>query len=82
MDFIHILGNVFAAFILLTRIEYSFGPPLTFIIYIICAIGGNIFSLAVDSDSNYRNVKAGASTALYGLIGVLIGYLVINWSAL
>jgi membrane associated rhomboid family serine protease len=27
-------------------------------------------------------VKAGASTCLYGLLGVMIGYLIINWNGL
>ena len=28
------------------------------------------------------SVKAGASTSLYGIIGVIIGYIVINWRGL
>lgn len=82
VNFLHLLGNMFAAFILLTRVEYTFGPLLTFIMYIICAIGGNIFSLAVDSNNNYYVIKAGASTAIFGMVGVPIGYLIINWSGL
>jgi membrane associated rhomboid family serine protease len=42
------------------------------------AIGGNIFSAVCDPNS----VKAGASTCLYGLLGVMIGYFIINWSGL
>lgn len=44
-------------------------------------IGGNIFSLAVDSRFE-GIIKAGASTALYGMIGVVIGYIIINWVGL
>lgn len=52
-------------------------------IYLLCGIGGNIFSLAVSGDNDYwSKVKAGASTALYGMIGLLIGYLVLNWRGL
>lgn len=61
-----------------TRIEYSFGAFRTFVIYVLSGIGGNIFSALVDSN----NVKAGASTSLYGIIGVILGYLIINWKGL
>lgn len=50
--------------------------------WIFCGIGGNIFSLAVDTDGFGTTIKAGASTALYGMIGVILGYLIINWSGL
>lgn len=48
------------------------------VIYIISGISGNIFSLLCSP----AGVKAGASTALYGMIGVIIGYIVINWNGL
>ena len=32
--------------------------------------------------SNSSDIKAGASTALYGIIGIIIGYIVINWRGL
>jgi len=44
----------------------------------LAGIGGNIFSDLIDSE----NVKAGASTSLYGIIGIIIGYLIINWKGL
>jgi rhomboid protease GluP len=50
----------------------------TAIIYILSGIGGNIFSALIDS----QDVKAGASTSLYGIIGVIIGYMILNWSGL
>ena len=50
--------------------------------FIICGIGGNIFSLAVDVSGFGTTVKGGASTSLYGMIGVILGYIIINWSGL
>jgi rhomboid protease GluP len=83
VNFIHVVGNMFSTFILVTRVEYTFGPLKTLIVYLLCGIGGNIFSLAVSGDSDYwQQVKAGASTALYGMIGLLVGYLVLNWRGL
>lgn len=48
------------------------------IIYLITAIGGNIFSALCAPYS----IKAGASTCLYGLLGIMIGYIAINFTAL
>jgi rhomboid protease GluP len=62
----------------LSRIEYTYGIVKTLIIYLISGIAGNIFSSLI----NPGPVKAGASTALYGIIGLIIGYIIINWSGL
>lgn len=62
----------------LTRIEHSFGVIRTSILYLLSGIGGNIFSALIDE----TNVKAGASTSLYGVIGVILGYIIINWGGL
>jgi rhomboid protease GluP len=48
------------------------------IIYLITGICGNIFSLVCSPDG----IKAGASTALFGIIGVIVGYVIINWNGL
>jgi membrane associated rhomboid family serine protease len=50
----------------------------TLIIYLVSGIGGNIFSSLV----NPSGVKAGASTALFGVIGIILGYVIINWNGL
>ena len=81
LDFMHYIGNIFATFILVSRIEYTFGVFRTLIMFIISGIGGNIFTLAVDV-AGFSTVKGGASTALYGMIGVILGYIIINWQGL
>ncbi len=50
------------------------------IAFLVSGIAGNIFSLAVDS--NYTTIKAGASTSLHGMIGIILGYIIINWVGL
>ena len=50
--------------------------------FLIAGIGGNIFSLAVDVAGFASTVKGGASTSLYGMIGVILGYIIINWQGL
>jgi rhomboid protease GluP len=53
------------------------------IAFMLCGIGGNIFSLAVDSKDDFEGtLKAGASGAIYGLLGMVLGYLLINWKGL
>lgn len=78
VNFLHFFGNMLAIFLFVTRIEHSFGVIRTILIYLLSGIGGNIFSALNDS----TNIKAGASTSLYGVIGVIIGYLIINWKGL
>ena len=36
----------------------------------------------LDVGGYYSVYKAGASTALYGSMGIVLGYLIINWSGL
>ena len=82
LDFIHYIGNTFATFVLVSRVEYTFGVVRTLIMFILSGIGGNIFSLAVDVSGFATIVKGGASTSLYGMIGVILGYIIINWAGL
>jgi rhomboid protease GluP len=61
-------------------VEYSFGWLKTILIYLVSGIGGNIFSdLTKPSDSL---IKVGASTSLFGIIGVILAYVIINWRGL
>ena len=76
VNFMHFFGNFTSTIILLSRFQYSFGTIRCIIFYIVSAIAGNIFSALCSPTS----VKAGASTCLYGLLGVMIGYLIINWN--
>ena len=83
LDLIHLIGNVFSTFVLVTRTEHTLGPLRTLIVYLVAGIAGNIFSLAVNSSGeNFETVKGGASTSLHGMIGLILGYLIINWNGL
>ncbi len=76
VNFMHFFGNFTSTIILLSRFEYSFGTVRCIIFYIVSAIAGNIFSALCQR----QTIKAGASTCLYGILGVMIGYLIINWN--
>lgn len=77
-NFMHLFGNVVATFMFMSRVEYTFGAIKTFIIYFVSGIVANIFSDTIERDT----IKVGASTSLYGIIGVIIGYIIINWVGL
>lgn len=80
-NFMHIFGNVITTLVLVSRVEYTYRPLWTILIYVLSGIAGNIFA-AVCSTYPYASVNVGASTALYGMMGLLVGYTVINWRGL
>lgn len=51
----------------------------TLIIYLLSGVVANVFSVLVNKRDG---VRAGASTSLYGIIGVIVGYILINWKGL
>lgn len=66
---LHLLLNMYSLYIVGTQIEYIYGKIKYFTIYIISAIMGSLFTVAL-SDSNV--VSAGASGAIFGLLGALL----------
>ena len=80
INFIHFFGNVLTILIFVSRVEYTFGWWKTLIIFVISGIGGNIFTCLTNPSDSI--VKAGASTSLYGIIGAIIGYVILNWKGL
>lgn len=80
VNFIHLVGNVLTILIFVSRVEYTFGWWKTLIIYIVSGVGGNIFSILTFPSETI--IKVGASTCLYGIIGTIIGYIILNWKGL
>lgn len=80
VHFLHLAVNILTTFILVSRVEQTYKAPLTILIYLLSGIAGNIFSDAVAK--NPFMLAAGASTSLYGMVGVLLGYIIINWEGL
>lgn len=74
----HIMNNMLILFILGDNLERALGHIKYLIFYLICGVGANIVSLMVNL-SNYRIVvSAGASGAIFGVIGGLLYAVVIN----
>lgn len=80
-NFLHLFGNLITSMVILSRVEYTYKPIWTILFYLLSGIAGNIF-VAVTSSSPYDTVTVGASTSLYGMMGLLVGYFVINWRGL
>jgi len=57
--------------------ENRLGPKKFIIVYFLSGIGGNLFS-SMMSD----NISVGASSAIFGIIGSLLSYLILNWGTL
>lgn len=76
---IHLLCNMFSLFYLGPQIERIFGRVKFIIIYILSGIGASLFSYYVNlSQENLYTVSIGASGAIFGLLGALLIFFVLN----
>lgn len=66
---LHLLFNMYALFVIGTQIEYLYGRFKYFFIYIFSAIMGSLFTVALSSSNT---VSAGASGAIFGLLGSML----------
>jgi len=82
VNLIHLVANMFCLLIILAVIQYTFGWEKTLITYICSGVFGNIFSDLLVADVSASMIKLGASNSLYGMLGLSLGYLIINWTAL
>ena len=76
-NFMHILSNTVSILLFGINLESTIGIPRTIAIYFISGICGNMFS-ALITDS----ISVGASSCIFGLLGSLLAFLILNWEAL
>lgn len=76
----HLFNNMLVLFLLGDNLERALGHVKYLIFYLLCGIGGNLFSLLVGSASgmNDQTVSAGASGAIFGVVGGLIYAVAVN----
>ena len=79
IGYAHIMSNCFSLYILGSRGEKHFGKILFLVIYILSGMGASIVSL-VFSDIN--SVSAGASGAIFGIMGAMLIHSVFNDEAI
>ncbi len=74
----HIMNNMLILFILGDNMERALGHIKYLIFYLLCGVGANVVSMAVNLGA-YRNVvSAGASGAIFGVIGGLLYAVAVN----
>lgn len=67
----HIANNMLILFILGDNMERALGHVKYLIFYLVCGVGANLVSMAVNIVQNDLVVSAGASGAIFGVIGGL-----------
>jgi len=79
-NFIHLAFNMYALFVLGNYIERFYGAKKLLTVYIITAIGASIISIIGDFSAVWAggvyagaSISVGASGAVFGMIGLLIG---------
>lgn len=74
----HIANNMLIFFLLGDNLERALGHGKYLLFYLLCAVGSNVFSLYVKLEETEYIVSAGASGAIYGVIGGLLWALIRN----
>lgn len=74
----HIMNNMLILFILGDNLERALGHVKYLFFYLVCGVGANVVSMLVNL-REYRNVvSAGASGAIFGVIGGLLYAVIVN----
>lgn len=74
----HIANNMLILFILGDNMEQALGRIKYLVFYLACGVGANLVSMAVNIMQGDLVVSAGASGAIFGVIGGLFYMVVIN----
>ena len=73
----HLVNNMVILFVLGDNLERALGKVKYLVFYLICGVGANVFSMDVSIREYELAVSAGASGAIFGVIGGLL-YVVIR----
>lgn len=75
----HLLNNMLVLFVLGDNLERALGKVKYLIFYLLCGVGANIISLTFNMEMNeYYIVSAGASGAIFGVVGGLVYAVIVN----
>lgn len=77
LDLMHLFSNMIMQLILGSRLEPTVGLWRTIVVYELSGFGGVLFSSLVST-----GIAVGASTSLFGLIGAMLAWVIMNWSRL
>lgn len=74
----HIINNMLVLFVLGDNLERALGKVKYLFFYLICGIGANVVSLYVETKRSMQVVGAGASGAVFGVVGGLLYVVAVN----
>ncbi len=74
----HIMNNMLILFILGDNLERALGHIKYLLFYLLCGVGANVVSMAVNLGEYRTVVSAGASGAIFGVIGGLSYAVLVN----
>lgn len=77
-SFMHLTMNVLSTAIIGSGLERGLGWGRLLFLYVMSGFGAILFSCTVSPGTH----SVGASTAIFGMIGYYVAYLIINWTAL
>lgn len=76
----HLLANLVSSYIIITRLESCYSTWQIIGVFLVSVVCGNILS---DLGTNQLGqIAVGMSTAIYGFLGTLVAYLIVNWAQL
>lgn len=74
----HLMNNMLVLFVLGERMEQVLGHVKYFFFYMASGIFANIISIVVHMEKGYAAVSAGASGAIFGVVGGLVYVVAVN----
>jgi len=74
----HIVNNMLVLFVLGDNLERALGKVKYLIFYLICGVGANVVSMLLEMPFEDWSVGAGASGAIFGVVGGLIYVVAVN----
>lgn len=72
-SFSHVMNNMLVGAVLGQRLENIVGPIRFVILYLVSAVGANVVSMLYYSRFDPASLSAGASGAVFGIVGGLLG---------
>ena len=78
----HLFSCMFLSVLVLPYYQYTFGGARVGIGMVCTGIVGNMFSNLLAVDETKDMLKAGSNVMLFGVTGIGIGYVIVNWSSL
>ncbi|MFR5601816.1 MAG: rhomboid family intramembrane serine protease [Lachnospiraceae bacterium] len=76
--FSHLMNNMVILFVLGDNMERALGKFWYLMFYLTCGVGANVVSMVFGDNDYYQSVSAGASGAIFGVIGGLCYIVAIN----